>query len=139
MYIIPYIITNRLKGKLYTGHTEDLVQRMEQHKYKLFEGYAAKHHCQYLLWYEKHETRHEAFIRERRIKKWKREWKINLLEKANPKWLDIMRCPTWPLPEGELFENLCLKAFREAQIPIGKPPHLNPVDLTMSLSLHTQG
>ena len=130
-----YIITNRLKGKLYTGHTEDLVQRMEQHRYQLFEGYAAKHHCQYLLWYEEHESRHKAFIRERRIKKWKREWKINLIEQQNPEWLDIMRCPTWPLPEGELLKDVRLKAFRDAKIPIGKPPHLRTYELTESLSL----
>lgn len=134
-----YIITNRLKGKLYTGHTEDLVQRMEQHRFRLFEGYASKHHCQYLLWYEEHETRHDAFIRERRIKKWKREWKINLLEQDNLEWLDIMACPTWPLPEGDLLKDVRLKALREAQIPIGKPPHHRPLDLTKSLSLPAQG
>lgn len=134
-----YIITNRLKSKLYTGHTEDLVQRMEQHKYRLFKGYAAKHHCQYLLWYEEYESRHEAFIRERRIKKWKREWKVNLIEEENPEWLDIMACPTWPFPKGELFDDLRAKAFREAKIPIGKPPHFCTFDLTESLSLPAQG
>jgi len=70
-----YIITNRYKGKLYTGHTEDLVQRMEQHRHKIFPGYAAKHSCHYLLWYEEHDYRDAAFKRERRIKKWKRDWK----------------------------------------------------------------
>lgn len=130
-----YIITNQLKGKLYTGHTEDLVQRMEQHVHKVFPGWASKHSCRYLLWYEEFESRDLAFKRERRIKAWKREWKINLIEKTNPDWLDIMACPTWPLPEGELFDALRAKAYREARIPIGKPLDTQP----MSLPLLAQG
>ena len=50
-----------------------------------------------------------------------RDWKINLIEQDNPDWLDTMACPTWPLPEGELFTELRAKAYREARIPIGPP------------------
>jgi len=122
-----YIITNRFKGALYTGHTEDLVQRMEQHVHKIYPGWASEHFCRYLLWYEAFESRDLAFKRERRIKAWKREWKINLLEKTNPNWLDIMACPTWPLPEGAIFDTVRVKAYREARVPIGPPPHNSPV------------
>ena len=134
-----YIITNRYKGKLYTGHTEDLVQRMEQHRHKIFPGYAAKHSCHYLLWYEEHDSRDAAFKRERRIKKWKRDWKLNLIESSNPEWLDIMACPTWPLPEGDLFDDLRAKAYQEARIPIGKPPHICRTEIGTSLPLPAQG
>ena len=95
----------------------------------------SKHSCRYLLWYEEFESRDLAFKRERRIKAWKREWKINLIEKTNPDWLDIMACPTWPLPEGELFDDLRAKAYQEARIPIGKRLDAYP----MSLPLPAQG
>jgi len=130
-----YIITNRYKGKLYTGHTEDLVQRMEQHRHRLFPGYAAKHYCHYLLWYEEHGSRDAAFKRERRIKGWKREWKLNLIKASNPDWLDIMACPTWPIPEGDIFRDLRATAYEEARIPIGMPPHICRSKSNVSLSL----
>ena len=94
---------------------------MEQHRLRIFPGYAAKHYCRYLLWVEEHESRDLAFERERRIKAWKREWKINMIEKSNPHWLDIMACPMWPLPTGDLFSDIRVTAFQNARIPIGKP------------------
>jgi len=116
-----YIITNKFKGALYTGHTDNLGQRMEQHRHKIYPGWASERSCKYLLWFEEFESRDLAFKRERRIKKWMRSWKIGLIEKDTPHWLDIMACPLWPLPEGELFTDVRAKAFREARIPIGKP------------------
>ena len=134
-----YIITNRYKEKLYTGHTEDPVQRMEQHRHRIFAGFASKHFCHYLLWYEEHESRDAAFKRERRIKAWKRQWKLNLIEASNPEWLDIIACPVWPLPEGAIFDDLRAKAYQDARIPIGNPPHIGQNMLNTSLPLPSQG
>jgi len=76
-----YICTNTLRGTLYTGHTDDLSARTEQHKQKIFDGFTAKFNCDQLVWFEIHPIRDAAFKRERQIKKWKRDWKLNLIEK----------------------------------------------------------
>jgi putative endonuclease len=101
-----YITTNKRNGTLYTGHTDDLAQRMHQHKVGHFPGFARKYGCKHLVWYEEHETRQDAFTRERRIKEWNRAWKLRLIEKDNPHWIDIMASPVWPLPKGEIFADL---------------------------------
>lgn len=91
-----YISTNRQRGTLYTGHTDDLSLRMEQHCQKTFKGFTAKYGCDKLVWYEIHNTRDAAFRCERQIKKWKRAWKLNLVEVGNPHWLDIHTERIWP-------------------------------------------
>jgi putative endonuclease len=101
-----YIVTSQRNGTLYTGHTDDIAQRAYQHKTGQFPGFSKKYNCRNLVWYEEHATRDEAFKRERRIKNWKRAWKINLIEKDNPHWLNIMECPVWPLPKGDLYKDL---------------------------------
>ena len=85
-----YIVSNRKRGVLYTGHTDDLGQRVSQHKARVYPGFAAKHECHRLLWFETHTTRHDAFVRERQIKEWKRAWKVELVEALNPNWDDLM-------------------------------------------------
>ena len=62
----------------------------------IFPSNPQEHHCIYLIWYEERPTRQAAFIRERRIKKWEREWKLNMIEQANPLWLDLGFVPMWP-------------------------------------------
>ncbi len=101
-----YITTNLRNGTLYTGHTDDRARRTHQHKTGHFPGFSRNHGCKYLVWYEEHETRDAAFIRERRNKEWNRAWKLKLIEKDNPHWLDIMACPVWPLPKGAVFADL---------------------------------
>lgn len=84
-----YIITNQRNGTLYTGHTDDLSQRIYEHKEKVFKGFAAKYGCDQLAWFETHETRNGAFRRERQIKEWQRGWKLELIENLNPNWHDL--------------------------------------------------
>jgi len=91
-----YICTNKQRGTLYTGHTDDLGGRMQQHKQKIFKGFSAKYGCTKLVWFKTFETRAAAFKKERQIKKWKRAYKLNLIEKQNPHWLDIDMEPIWP-------------------------------------------
>lgn len=89
MAFYVYIATNKPYGVLYTGMTDDLNRRMWEHREHLRRGFAHKYNCETLVWYEVHETRESAFLRERRIKEWKREWKIRLVNETNPAWRDI--------------------------------------------------
>jgi putative endonuclease len=69
--------------------TDDLANRIWQHKSKAIPGFTSKRGCDQLVWYEVHETRDSAFLRERRIKEWRRSWKLLLIEEANPTWTDL--------------------------------------------------
>tara|TARA_R110000737_G_scaffold58457_1_gene84602 strand:+ start:483 stop:872 length:390 start_codon:yes stop_codon:yes gene_type:complete len=89
MYFYVYIVCSRRNGTLYTGHTDDIVRRTWQHREHVLPGFASKHHCTRLVWYELHDTRETAFTRERQIKEWKRAWKLALIESANPHWNDL--------------------------------------------------
>jgi putative endonuclease len=83
-----YILTNKRNGTLYTGVTGALVKRTFDHKEKQ-STFTAKHNLRYLVWYEPHDTPTAAIAREKQIKKWKREWKVNLIEGFNPAWNDL--------------------------------------------------
>ncbi len=91
-----YILASQQNGTLYLGHTDDLGRRMFEHKNEVRKGFTSKYGVHKLVWFEEHETRENAFIRERQIKKWKRVWKIRLIETSNPHWIDIMELPVWP-------------------------------------------
>ena len=84
-----YILASGKNGTLYVGVTSDLVQRVWQHKSKLVEGFTKKYGVDQLVWFEAHDHAESAITREKQIKKWKRAWKIELIEKANPKWHDL--------------------------------------------------
>ncbi len=84
-----YILASRRHGVLYIGVTSDLVQRVWQHKNDLVEGFTRRYRVHRLVWYEVHESMESAILRERRIKKWNRDWKIELIEKGNPEWSDL--------------------------------------------------
>jgi len=84
-----YILASKRNGTLYTGSTDDLGNRVWQHKTKAIEGFTAKYGVDKLVWCEAHDSRESAFTRERRIKEWKRKWKLNLIEASNPDWNDL--------------------------------------------------
>ena len=84
-----YILTNNPKGTLYIGVTSNLVQRVWQHKNDLVEGFTRQYGTHRLVWYEAHETMESAISREKALKKWNRAWKIELIEKMNPTWIDL--------------------------------------------------
>jgi len=87
-----YIMASRLNGTIYVGVTSDLVKRGWEHRKGLSPGFTREHGCTLLVWYEAHADLQDARQRERRIKKWKRAWKLRLIEQDNPDWLD--RYPT---------------------------------------------
>ena len=84
-----YILASKRNGALYTGVTSDLVKRVYQHKNNLVEGFTQKYNVHCLVWYEIHESAEAAIQREKQIKKWKREWKLALIERDNPDWQDL--------------------------------------------------
>ncbi len=88
MAFYVYIIASRRNGTVYTGMTDDLGRRIWEHKSGAIPGFTAKYGCDRLVWFEALETREAAILRERRIKEWRRSWKLRLIEEANPRWAD---------------------------------------------------
>ncbi|MBS3770923.1 MAG: GIY-YIG nuclease family protein [Bacteroidales bacterium] len=84
-----YILTNKRNGTLYIGFTDDLERRVGEHKRKEVDSFSKKYHLDKLVYYEQFDSNSEAFLRERRMKKWKRDWKIQLIESMNPQWNDL--------------------------------------------------
>jgi putative endonuclease len=84
-----YMLASKRNGTLYTGITSDLIKRIWQHKEGLVDGFSKQYKTRTLVYFEAYEDVEEAILREKRIKKWNRKWKIKLIEKNNPNWDDI--------------------------------------------------
>ena len=84
-----YILASAVAGTLYVGVTSDLVKRIAEHKNGAYSGFTAKYHVHRLVHYEEFGSMELAIEREKKLKKWRREWKIQLIEKTNPKWDDL--------------------------------------------------
>jgi putative endonuclease len=84
-----YILASKRNGTLYIGVTSDLVKRLWEHKNNLVEGFTKHYGVHHLVWYEMHERMESAIEREKRLKEWKRSWKLELIENSNPNWLDL--------------------------------------------------
>ncbi len=84
-----YILANKRNGTLYIGVTSDLVQRIWQHKNKMVQGFTNKYNVDRLVYYETHYNAESAITREKQMKKWRRAWKIRLIEEKNPDWNDL--------------------------------------------------
>jgi DNA oxidative demethylase len=84
-----YIMASRYRGTIYTGVTSDLGTRVQTHKEGGVTGFSSTYKTHTLVWYENHETMEDAIARETRIKAWKRQWKIDLIESINRDWLDL--------------------------------------------------
>jgi putative endonuclease len=89
-----YILASKRNGTLYTGITSNLIQRVWQHKNNIIEGFTKKYNVKTLVFYEVHDNVESAIAREKRIKKWRRAWKLQLIESMNSEWND-------------LFEEIC--------------------------------
>ena len=90
-----YILARERNGTLYIGVTSDLIKRVWQHKNKLVPGFTTKYKVNKLVYYEQHSDIVEAIKREKTLKTWLRKWKLQLIEKNNPNWID-------------LYESICL-------------------------------
>jgi len=97
-----YLMASQRNGTLYIGVTSDLIKRTWQHRTHAAEGFTKKYSVDLLVWFEQHETMEIAIAREKTIKKWNRAWKLKLIEKSNPNWLDL-----WAVITGEIPDFRC--------------------------------
>ena len=84
-----YILANKRNGTLYIGVTSNLVKRVYEHKNNIIDGFTKKYSIHKLVYYEITDDIESAIRREKQLKKWNRKWKINLIEKNNPEWIDL--------------------------------------------------
>ena len=84
-----YILASKRNGTLYIGVTQDLLKRVDLHKKELLDGFTKKYNVNMLVHYEVYQDIKDAILREKRLKKWKRGWKIKLIEEKNPNWEDL--------------------------------------------------
>ncbi len=84
-----YILASKRNGALYIGVTSNLVQRIWQHRNNAVAGFTNKFNVHRLVYYELCDDMYEALVREKRLKRWRRKWKLTLIEKGNPDWRDL--------------------------------------------------
>jgi putative endonuclease len=84
-----YLPATRKRGTLYIGVTSNLVARTGQHREPIVEGFSKRYDVTMLAWYELHGTMESAILREKQLKKWNREWKLQLVQESNPEWRDL--------------------------------------------------
>jgi len=84
-----YILSSKRNGTLYIGVTSDLIKRIYEHKNNLVDGFTKKYGVHNLVWYEMHHAPEAAIQKEKQLKKWRRAWKLELIEKQNPAWKDL--------------------------------------------------
>ena len=82
-------MTNKPNGVLYVGVTNNLINRVYQHKNGLADGFTKKYHLHKLVYFENTNDVYEAIAREKRLKKWHRKWKLDLINQSNPSWADL--------------------------------------------------
>jgi putative endonuclease len=89
MNCFVYLMASAKNGTLYLGVTSNLIQRVYQHKTGAFEGFTSRYAVHSLVWFDSTPSIEGAIQREKQMKNWKREWKVALIEKTNPDWLDL--------------------------------------------------
>ncbi|MEI6327153.1 MAG: GIY-YIG nuclease family protein [Candidatus Roizmanbacteria bacterium] len=87
--IATYILASRRNGTLYIGVTNNLKLRVYEHKMDLVKGFTKEYKVHTLVYFEPHSSIESAIVREKLLKEWKRDWKIQLIEKTNPYWIDL--------------------------------------------------
>ena len=90
-----YILASKRDGTLYTGVTADLGRRVHEHKQRLGKGFTARYGAVRLVWYQEYQDIGEAIVAEKRIKKWRRAWKLAMIEEMNPDWHELYRGSGW--------------------------------------------
>lgn len=87
--IAVYLMTDRKRGTLYIGVTSDLPRRIYEHREGVRASFTKRYGLRRLVWYEIHDEMAQALQREKSLKRWPRDWKINLIERENPDWIDL--------------------------------------------------
>ena len=89
-----YILASKERGTLYVGVTNDLLRRAYEHKEGLAEGFTKRHGVKRLVYFETHDSIEAAIAREKHLKRWRRDWKVELIERDNPRWVDLYKTLT---------------------------------------------
>ena len=89
MAFYVYLLASRRHGTLYLGVTNNLVRRVYEHKTKAAPGFTKRYNVDRLVWFEIHDEILSAIAREKELKKWRRDWKVRLIEESNPNWVDL--------------------------------------------------
>lgn len=97
-----YIMASQRNGTLYTGVTTNLTRRAYEHREGLIPGFTTEYRVKRLVWYERHTDVVAAIRREKAIKRWRRAWKLALIEQLNPNWLDLYELLTSNLPQDDV-------------------------------------
>ena len=85
-----YMLSNHKRNVLYTGFTDDVLRRVEEHRSAVYpKAFTTRYKCFYLMWFEEHQTMEEALHKEFQIKRWRRAWKEDLINAINPNWDDL--------------------------------------------------
>ena len=84
-----YMLASKRNGTLYVGVTSDLSRRVDVHKSDGVDGFTKRYAVHLLVYVEFHDTMEDAIVREKQLKKWRRAWKVDLIERENPQWLDL--------------------------------------------------
>jgi len=84
-----YVLASRKDGAIYIGATNDIVRRVFEHRQKAVPGFTTKYNITRRVWFEVYDDPASAITREKELKEWRRDWKIQLIEKENPHWLDL--------------------------------------------------
>jgi putative endonuclease len=84
-----YLLASKRNGTLYVGVTNDLIRRVDEHRRHAVPGFTSRYDVTRLVWFELHGSIYDAIEREKRIKTWKRQWKIDLFKEINPNWDDL--------------------------------------------------
>ena len=84
-----YILSNKYHTVFYTGFTDDITRRIWEHKNRIHKGFTSKYNCHKLLYYEEFNNKEDALHREKQIKRYKRDWKFNLIKSINSDWKDL--------------------------------------------------
>ena len=89
MTYFVYILASQRNGTLYVGVTNNLARRVHEHREKIIEGFTSQYDVTRLVWFDQTASIEEAISHEKRLKRWRRAWKIALIEKTNPTWKDL--------------------------------------------------
>jgi putative endonuclease len=92
-----YILASGKHGTLYIGVTSDLPGRTYEHRAGLTPGFTSQYGVKHLVYFESFGTIEEAIAREKRLKRWRRDWKINMIERSNPDWVDLFEGIFWQM------------------------------------------
>jgi len=86
-----YILASDKNGTIYIGVTSDITKRVYEHKNHLRDGFTKKYSVEKLVWFEQYEDITDAIVREKQLKQWRRDWKLDLVEQSNPNWSDLSK------------------------------------------------